>query len=76
MKGVQCYELFGGIALKNHAFQFSFSIRHKSILVTNDFNHGVYFTVIFIAWFNRLITEHNVHSSSSSSIRNSHNARV
>ena len=20
MKGVQCYELFGGIALKNHAF--------------------------------------------------------
>ena len=25
MKGVQCYELFGGIALKNHAFSF-FSI--------------------------------------------------
>ena len=24
MKGVQCYELFGGIALKNHAFSFSF----------------------------------------------------
>ena len=23
MKGVQCYELFGGIALKNHAFSFS-----------------------------------------------------
>ena len=22
MKGVQCYELFGGIALKNHAFFF------------------------------------------------------
>ena len=22
MKGVQCYELFGGIALKNHAFSF------------------------------------------------------
>ena len=22
MKGVQCYELFGGIALKNHAFLF------------------------------------------------------
>ena len=21
MKGVQCYEIFGGIALKNHAFQ-------------------------------------------------------
>ena len=24
MKDVQCYELFGGIALKNHAFLFSF----------------------------------------------------
>ena len=25
MKGVQCYELFGGIALKNHTFSFFFS---------------------------------------------------
>ena len=25
MKGVQCYELFGGIALKNHTFSFSIS---------------------------------------------------
>ena len=25
MKGVQCYELFGGIALKNHAFSFSYA---------------------------------------------------
>ena len=25
MKGVQCYELFGGIALKIHTFSFSFS---------------------------------------------------
>ena len=25
VKGVQCYELFGGIALKNHTFSFSFS---------------------------------------------------
>ena len=24
MKDVQCYELFGGIALKNHVFSFSF----------------------------------------------------
>ena len=24
MKDVQCYELFGGIALNNHAFSFSF----------------------------------------------------
>ena len=26
MKGVQCYELFGGIALKNHTFSFFFII--------------------------------------------------
>ena len=25
MKDVQCYELFGGIALKNHAFSFFFT---------------------------------------------------
>ena len=28
MKGVQCYELFGGIAFKNHTFSFSFSIEY------------------------------------------------
>ena len=32
MKGVQCYELFGGIALKNHTFSF-FSFRHATINV-------------------------------------------
>ena len=26
VKGVQCYELFGGIALKNHAFSFHFFV--------------------------------------------------
>ena len=30
MKDVQCYELFGGIALKNHAFSF-FYIFHLAI---------------------------------------------
>ena len=38
MKGVQCYELFGGIALKNHTFSFSltrckFSILSKGLKV-------------------------------------------
>ena len=28
MKGIQCYELFGGIALKIHTFSFSFSMSH------------------------------------------------
>ena len=27
MKGVQCYELFGGIALKNHAFSYNMIVR-------------------------------------------------
>ena len=26
MKGVQCYELFGGIALKNHTISFHFIV--------------------------------------------------
>ena len=26
VKGVQCYELFGGIALKNHTFSFFFKV--------------------------------------------------
>ena len=30
MKDVQCYELFGGIALKNHAFSF-FSFVLKAV---------------------------------------------
>ena len=28
MKGVQCYELFGGIALKNHTFSFFFILEN------------------------------------------------
>ena len=38
MKDVQCYELFGGIALKNHAFSFSKTStnyntqQHKNVL--------------------------------------------
>ena len=31
VKGVQCYELFGGIALKNHAFSYSSSYSVPSI---------------------------------------------
>ena len=49
MKDVQCYELFGGIALKNHAFSFSFSIATVnawglSVMMTNS----VYISVF--AW--------------------------
>ena len=29
MKGVQCYELFGGIALKIHTFSFSFFLHRQ-----------------------------------------------
>ena len=37
MKGVQCYELFGGIALKNHTFSLFFSHIYKK----NNNNSGV-----------------------------------
>ena len=32
MKDVQCYELFGGIALKNHAFSFSLLSTNEAVL--------------------------------------------
>ena len=38
MKDVQCYELFGGIALKNHAF--SFSCSHSTIENFHILSHG------------------------------------
>ena len=39
MKGVQCYELFGGIALKNHAFSFLYLLAIKSSYLI-DSNNG------------------------------------
>ena len=36
MKGVQCYELFGGIALKIHTF--SFFIFHSGICIMSGFS--------------------------------------
>ena len=39
MKDVQFYELFGGIALKNHAFSYFFSkveIGTENLLTVND----------------------------------------
>ena len=37
MKGVQCYELFGGIALKNHTFSFfHFHIVIMTIVIFNN----------------------------------------
>ena len=39
MKDVQCYELFGGIALKNHAFSF-FIIRQNINELSNKFILG------------------------------------
>ena len=35
MKGVQCYELFGGIALKIHTFSFSFFHNTRPNLFTD-----------------------------------------
>ena len=41
MKGVQCYELFEGIALKNHAFSFSFHSVYNSYTM-------IFFIYVFI----------------------------
>ena len=35
MKGVQCYELFGGIALKIHTFSFFFHFFPYSVTASN-----------------------------------------
>ena len=41
MKGVQCYELFGGIALKNHAFSFSIGLLVDAFHdITSSFLHS------------------------------------
>ena len=54
MKGVQCYELFGGIALKNHAF-FIFSQRPLicSVLIFKgvlDLEFDLLFLFDFLLW--------------------------
>ena len=36
MKDVQCYELFGGIVLKNHAFSFFFHFQLYRMLKTGQ----------------------------------------
>ena len=38
MKDVQCYELFGGIAPKNHAFSFSFHLISWETKITSECN--------------------------------------
>ena len=47
VKGVQCYELFGGIALKIHTFSFSF---HFSTRLAHVFNFGqpIYYIICCI----------------------------
>ena len=70
MKGVQCYELFGGIARKNHAFSFFIFI---SVLALLDFSssfdtidhpilvHRLHtdfgFTDTVLQWFSSYLTD-------------------
>ena len=49
MKGVQCYELFGGIALKNHTFSF--------FMFDSLFNHFLY--LMFDCMCNSKYSVHN-----------------
>ena len=37
VKDVQCYELFGGIALKNHAFSFHFIFHQYAVSLSKTF---------------------------------------
>ena len=56
MKDVQCYELFGGIAPKNHAFSFSFFlipclrryVPHNSSMLACNQNSSDFFTETWI----------------------------
>ena len=50
MKGVQCYELFGGIALKIYAFYF-FYFSHVSIIART-----CYFKMIRLAFIRSFLT--------------------
>ena len=54
MKGVQCYELFGGIALKNYAFLYSVSfyiavliLRPEYITYLNSITRNFRYIAIF-----------------------------
>ena len=50
MNGVQCYELFGGIALKNHAFFSFFFLFKRHHLVTTLLIY-IYIAVCMFAIF-------------------------
>ena len=48
MKDVQCYELFGGIALKNHAFSFLIVMKKCTVGLNVDFDSSFfYFTIVY-----------------------------
>ena len=66
MKGVQCYELFGGIALKNHTFSFSFlcSFNKENPLVAQSlryikFDHNKIFSAVKIARLSLIGSNHD-----------------
>ena len=59
MKGVQCYELFGGIALKIHTFSFFiFSVKDKILqpsvyctsTILNELSRDVVWTFCFVVF--------------------------
>ena len=45
MKDVQCYELFGGIALKNHAFSFHLYVPYMVVKISHPPLTGVLLSV-------------------------------
>ena len=55
MKGVQCYELFGGIALKIHTFSFFFSMGGSRPL--GSFYEKLSMAVLTSSWWMLLIAD-------------------
>ena len=68
--GVQCYELFGGIALKNHAFSFFFSF---SSIVKGETSGGCFLKSVsncsvFVTLRSKKLSLHNVVNFSTSAM--------
>ena len=55
MKGVQCYELFGGISLKNHAFFYAVIMGGGRPL--SNFDEMLSMAILTASWWMLLMTD-------------------
>ena len=67
MKGVQCYELFGGIALKNHTFSLisanAFYFHALSLFIDTLFVYFIFFICIILSAFNLFVYPNSMFTS-------------